>query len=181
MKWLDFNDADNQTMDFELIPKNTIARVILKIKPGGFNDLEEGWTGGLATRNRNTGAVFLNCEFTVTEGKYLKRKIFSNIGLYSIKGEVWGEMGRAFIKAMLCSARNILPTDSSFEAIEAMKISGFEQLNGLEFVARIDQETNKESGDIRNVIKRVILPNHKEYKGLMNSHISANLSPPWEG
>ena len=65
--WNDFNDAESQS--FDLIPKGTIAKVRLTIRPGGYNDEQQGWTGGYATRNANTGAVYLNCEYTVARGQ----------------------------------------------------------------------------------------------------------------
>ena len=80
--WNDFNDAQSNT---NLIPKGTLAKVRLTIRPGGFDDASQGWTGGYATRG-STGAVYLNGEFTVTEGQYARRKIFTLIGLYSPKG-----------------------------------------------------------------------------------------------
>ena len=48
-------------------------------------DPAQGWTGGYATRS-DSGAVYLNAEFTVLEGPYSRRKIFTLIGLYSPKG-----------------------------------------------------------------------------------------------
>ena len=50
-----------------LIPKGTLAKVRLTIRPGGFDDASQGWTGGYATRG-STGAVYLNAEFTVPRG-----------------------------------------------------------------------------------------------------------------
>jgi hypothetical protein len=86
--WNDFNDAQGNS---NLIPKGTLARVRLTIRPGGFDDPSQGWTGGYATRG-STGAVYLNGAFTVTEGQYARRKIFTLIGLYSPKvrtGRTW--------------------------------------------------------------------------------------------
>ena len=82
--WNDFNDAPRNT---NLIPIGTLAKVRLTIRPGGFDDAAQGLTGGYATRG-STGAVYLTGEFTVTEGQYAQRKIFTLIGLYSPKGAV---------------------------------------------------------------------------------------------
>ena len=35
--WTDFNDAEVQ-QDFDLIPRGTIAKVNLTLKPGGYNE-----------------------------------------------------------------------------------------------------------------------------------------------
>ena len=39
----------------------------MTIKPGGHDDVSQGWTGGWATRSNTTGAVYLNCEFVVLD------------------------------------------------------------------------------------------------------------------
>ncbi len=132
--WNDFNDAQSNT---NLIPKGTLAKVRLTIRPGGFDDPSQGWTGGYATRGA-TGAVYLNGEFTVLEGPYARRKIFTLIGLHSPKGPDWANMGRSLVRGMLNSARGISDKDTSPEAQAARRINRFADLDGLEFVARID-------------------------------------------
>jgi len=44
MSWNDFNTADDQN-SYDLIPKGTLARVRMTIRPGGFSDDAQGWTG----------------------------------------------------------------------------------------------------------------------------------------
>src|SRR5690606_27489049 len=95
--WNDFNDAKQNS---NIIPKGTLAKVRLTIRPGGFDDPAQGWTGGYATRG-TTGSVYLSGEFTVLEGPYARRKIFTLIGLYSPKGPDWANMGRSLIRGML--------------------------------------------------------------------------------
>ena len=85
MSWSDFNSAEEQS-EYDVIPKGTLVKVRMTIKPGGYDDPQQGWTGGYATRNDTKGSVYLNCEFVVLEGKYAKRKIWSLIGLYSPNG-----------------------------------------------------------------------------------------------
>lgn len=43
--WNDFNDAEEQR-EFALIPPKTLAKVIMSIRPGGYDDASQGWTGG---------------------------------------------------------------------------------------------------------------------------------------
>ena len=107
--WNDFNDAKKNS---NLIPKGTLAKVRLTIRPGGFDDPAQGWTGGYATRG-TTGAVYLNVEFTVLEGPYARRKICRMIGLYSPKGPDWANMGRSLVRGILNSARGISDKDNS--------------------------------------------------------------------
>jgi hypothetical protein len=163
--WSDFNDADTQN-GFELIPKGTLIPVRMTIKPGGFDDPAQGWTGGYATQSFETGAVYLAAEFVVTGGEYAKRKLWSNIGLYSAKGPTWGQMGRSFVRAALNSARNVHPQDSSPPAVAARRIAGFHDLDGLEFLARVDVEKDAKGFD-RNVVKLAVEPDHPDYARLM--------------
>ncbi|HRD83906.1 MAG TPA: hypothetical protein PLF63_01905 [Rubrivivax sp.] len=163
--WNDYNDAKANP---NLIPKGTLAKVRLSIRPGGFEDASQGWTGGYATRG-STGAVYLNGEFTVLEGPYAKRKIWTLIGLYSPKGPDWANMGRSLIRGMLNSARGLSDKDVSPQAQAARRISGFADLDGLEFVARIDIGTDT-NGDDKNEIRGAVTPDHKDYAQVMGRH-----------
>lgn len=160
--WNDFNDARQNT---NLIPKGTIAKVRLTIRPGGFNDPAQGWTGGYAKRGA-TGAVYLDAEYTVLEGPYAKRKIWSMIGLYSPKGPDWGNMGRGFVRGILNSARGLSDKDTTPDAQNARRISGLGDLDGVEFVARIDVGTDA-NGDEKNDIRQAVTRDHKEYAAVM--------------
>jgi hypothetical protein len=172
--WNDFNDAGEQ-QSFELIPKGTLAKVRMTIRPGAYDDPAQGWTGGYATRNDKTGSVYLDCEFVVLEGRFARRKMWSLIGLHSPKGPEWGNMGRAFIKGILNSARGVHPNDDSPKAQNARRIQGLAELDGIEFVARIDWEKDA-GGDDKNVVKQAVTPDHKDYAALMGAAAPAPAS-----
>ena len=159
--WNDFNDAEQQ-QSFDVIPKGTVAWVRMTIKPGGYNDPSQGWTGGWATRSDETGAIYLACEFVVLEGPFAKRKLWSNIGLHSPKGPTWSGMGRSFLRALLNSARNVRPEDNSPQAAAARRIQGFHELEGIAFVAKIDIERDGR-GDAKNIIKQAVEPGQPDY------------------
>jgi hypothetical protein len=165
--WNDFNDAEEQR-EFALIPPKTLAKVIMSIRPGGYDDASQGWTGGYATRSDKTGAVYLNAKFTILEGPYAKRVVFGLIGLYSPKGPDWTNMGRSFLRAILNSARGIHPADQTPQAQTARRIRGFADLDGVEFVVRIDVEKDQ-NGEDKNVVKSAIQPDSKEYAALMGA------------
>ncbi len=166
MSWSDFNSADEQR-EFEVIPKGTLVRVRMTIKPGGFDDHMMGWTGGFATTNEATGSVYLNGEFVVMEGQYARRKVWTLIGLHSEKGPEWGNQGRAFIKAILNSARGIQPKDNSPQAQNARRIQGLQDLDGIEFVAKIGMDKDQ-YGEPKNIIAAVVTPDHKDYGAVMS-------------
>ena len=160
--WNDFNSVQSNS---NVIPKGTLAKVRLTIRPGGFDDPSQGWTGGFAKRAA-TGAVYLDAEYTVVDGPYARRKIWSLIGLYSPKGPDWANMGRSLIRGILNSARGISDKDNSPEAQPRRRINGFGDLDGVEFVARIDigQDTN---GEDKNEIRAAVTPDHRDYAALM--------------
>lgn len=160
--WNDFNDAEH---GITLIPKNTLAKVRLTIRPGGFDDPSQGWTGGYATKSAS-GSVYLNIDYTILEGAYAKRKIFSMIGLFSPNGPNWGKMGRSLIRSILNSARGLSDRDNSPEAQNARRINGFADLDGLEFIARFDVGTDT-NGDEKNEIRSAVTKDHKDYVALM--------------
>ena len=166
MTFFDFNSAAEQS-SYDLIPKGTVVRVRMTIKPGGYDDPSQGWTGGYATRSLSTGSVYLNCEFVVLDGPFARRKMWSLIGLYSAKGAEWTNMGRTFIKAILNSARGINPNDSSPAAQNARRISGFADLEGIEFVGKVDWDKDQ-NGQDKCVIKSAVTPEHKDYAAHMN-------------
>lgn len=165
--WMDFSDAQEQS-SYDLIPNRTPVKVHMKIRPGGYNDPSQGWTGGFATRSEKSGSVYLNAEFTVIGGKFAKRKVFSLIGLMSTKGPEWANMGRAFIRAALESARGIKSDDMSDKAKAARQITGFGDLDGLEFCALVEVDKPQEGFDPKNIIQTVIGVGHKDYAGLMD-------------
>ncbi len=165
--WNDFNNTESQ-QSFDLIPNNTIAKVRMSIKPGGYDDANQGWVGGYATKNDATGSIYLACEFVVLEGEYARRKVWSLIGLHSNKGVEWGNIGRSFIKAILNSARGFSENDNSPQAQNSRRISGLADLDGIEFVAKITTKKDQNE-DLRNEIRFAIAPDHKDYKSIMGA------------
>ncbi len=178
MSWNDFNNAEEQR-EFDVIPKGTLVKVRMTIKPGGHDDHTQGWIGGYATRNEDTGSVYLNGEFVVLDGQYARRKVWSLIGLHSNKGPEWGNQGRSFIKSVLNSSRGIAPKDNSPQAQNARRIQGLGDLDGIEFVAKIGMDKDQQ-GEPKNVINVVIMPDHKDYTALMSggAHAQGNIGQP---
>src|SRR3546814_12835661 len=112
----------------------------MAIRPGGYDDPSQGWTGGYATRSDKTGAIYLNAKFTILEGPFAKRVVFGLIGLSSPKGPEWTHIGRSFLRALLNSARGLHPADNSPQEKGARRLEGYPALDGVGFVARIDRE-----------------------------------------
>jgi hypothetical protein len=156
MAVMDLNSAEAQT-EFALIPNNTIAKARLTIKPGGdFSD-------PFLTRSKNRESTFLNCEFTIMEGQYVKRKVFDKIGING--SDQWINMGKSRIRAILESAKNINPKDMSETAMAARKINSFDELDGLEMLIKIGVEHDR-SGvyQDKNRVASIITPDSQLYQ-----------------
>jgi hypothetical protein len=162
---LNFNDAEQQ-MEFSLIPANTIAKARLILKSGGdFSD-------SFLTRSKNGDSAYLNCEYVILEGPYAKRKIFDKIGIEGT--DQWINMGKSRIRAILESAKNINPKDTSETAQIARKINSYDELNGLEIVVIIGIESDRNGVyPNKNKIASIITPDQVVYQQYMSPDI------PW--
>ena len=165
--WNDYNDAVSQNA-YDLIPKGTIVPVRMTIKPGGYDDLSQGWTGGYATHNDTTGSVYLSAEFVITEGPFARRKVWSLIGLLSPKGPEWSSMGRSFVRGILNSSRGLSDKDNSPQAQAARRINGFADLDGIAFLAKIDVGKDQ-NGDAKNELRFAVTPDHKDWQAFQES------------
>lgn len=165
MRWLDLNTAEDQP-SFDLIPNKTFAKMRLQLRPGGYDDLSQGWDGGLARLSEKTGAVYLDAEFSVLDGPYTSRKVWTLIGLYSPKSTKWANISRSLVKAMINSAYGLYPDDLSPASQQRRALTSLNALDGLEFVGVIGIETD-ESGKRRNVIKGAVTPDSPSYAEFM--------------
>lgn len=158
---MDFNNAPEQK-EGGLIPKGTIAIVHLTIRPG--NSGEGGWE----KRSRAGNSQALDCEFTVVDGPFAKRKFWT---LFTVSGETEGQQKAAQIsgsriRGILESARGIRPDDESEAAKNARRISSYGELDGLRFVAKIGVEIGKGEyeGKDKNTLDLAITPDRQAWQ-----------------
>jgi hypothetical protein len=154
----DFNDADKQK-SFDVIPNNTIATVQMSIQPGGAG--QDGWL----TRATDGLSEHLNCSFTVVEGEHAKRKVFGRFTVDGTKSEhkEAGRISRSTCRAMLESARGIRFDDNSDTAKVARQIQGYQDFDGLRFVAVIGVLPPKNGYSAKNCIREVITPESENW------------------
>jgi hypothetical protein len=97
------------------------------------------------------------------EGQYVRRKIFDKIGITG--SDQWINMGKARIRAILESAKNINPKDMSETAMSARKINSFDELDGLEMLIKIGIEHDR-SGvyQDKNKVASIITPDSQLYR-----------------
>jgi hypothetical protein len=163
---IDFNDAEPQ-VEFGLIPANTIAKAMLTVKQS--NDPQNPGV----TKSKILDSSYVNCEFTIVEGEYAKRKVFHKIGV--VGNEMWVKRGKSLTRAILESAKNIDPKDMSEKAKQARNISSFLDLDGLEPIIKIGIERDRNGAyPDRNKILGVITPDSIAYQTYI-----ASFDMPW--
>lgn len=158
----DYSDAPEQRGD-ELIPAGTVATLQMKIRSGNAGE------GGLLTRSKNGECEMLDLEFTVVDGPHMKRKLWAN---WVLSGTTPGhktaaEISHGRLRAILESARGVMPDDMSNEA-RKKRTAEYSDFDGMRFVARIGIEKGKakdngtgENYPDRNTIAMIITPDKK--------------------
>lgn len=120
----------------ELIPDGTNVLLSLSIVKGGHDEAKLGWTDGCATKGK-TGAIYLNCKFSVLSSPHKGKSFTGLIGLRSPKGPWWGNKGREIIRGILESESDISSSDVSGAACKARRIKSLADLDGSVFEARL--------------------------------------------
>jgi hypothetical protein len=149
---MDFNEAEEQA-EYSLIPANTIAKALLKLKCG------DDPTNIYVINSRTSDSAWLECEWTILNGSHAGRKVFDKIGLRG--HETFIKMGNTRIRAILEAAKNIHPKDTSPEAVKARQIDSFRELDGVQANIKIGIRTDK-TGQYspKNCVALVITPDH---------------------
>ena len=160
MSWFDFNDAPK--MGGELIPAGTVAPVVMTLRSGGSA------ADPMLRQSQSSDALMLDVEFTITEGDFARRKIWQLItvdgGSRDENGNSkGGQIGRAWLRAAIESSKGIAPTDNSPAAQQARRVNGYQDFDGLSFLAKIGVQKDKTGVySDKNTITPVT-PNMKEW------------------
>ena len=127
-----------------------------------------------ASTTPGSDVLSLDCEFTVTEGRFVRRKFWHSFtvsgGKVDEKGASigWNISKRTF-RAMIDSALGLDPDDNSEEAKAKRRLRGLADLDGITFVAKITVEpSNDPRYPDKNKLDRPVLPNEKEWRAVMN-------------
>jgi hypothetical protein len=170
----DFNDAQQQMApQGELIPDGVFSRVKLNVRPGGTNGAVP-MDAKLLKASDRSDALMLNCEMTLMDGPYARRKFWQNFtvagGKRDEKGESIGwNIAKSSFRAMIDSALGLDPKDESPAARDKRKLEGLCQLDGIVFAARIMVEPrNDGNAGGNNRIANVVLPGEPEYARIMS-------------
>jgi hypothetical protein len=162
---MDFNDAERQSSGAsEPIPDGAVAPVIVNLR-------------GIQTSKTNSKTQGLDLEITVTAGPYKGRKAWKWAGFTGDGSDGHNKMvaiTRSLVRGMLESAYGVDPADDSAGAMDARRLGDWDELNGLEFVARFSIEKGKEYTDQRTgEVKdgkdkntfRAVTPDDPDYQG----------------
>src|SRR3954452_2354928 len=165
----DLNDAQPQMPPIgDLIPDGTFAKVRMTIRPGGVNG-STPIDGALLKASQTSDAKLLDCEFTVVDGAYARRKFWQNFtvagGKLDEKGQSKGwNISKSTFRAIGDSALGLDPKDESPAAKQKRVFQGLKQLNGIVFAARIMVEpTSDPQYKDANKLANVVLPGEPQY------------------
>ncbi len=155
---LDFSTAEKQQVP-GLIPQGTTCPVHLTMRPGGAGD------GGWLKRSKSGECLMMDCEFTVIDGPFARRKFWA---LLTVEGETDGQKQAVSIsfsrlRAMLESARGILPSDESQDGIKARQVDGYQDFDGIRFVAIVGEEKGKDGYKDKNVLIGAVTPDKRDW------------------
>jgi hypothetical protein len=171
----DYTDAP-PARDFEIIPAGETATVSLHLRAGGVGE------DGMLKRSQKGDCEMLDCEFTVVDGKYKGRKFWENM---VVDGTTPGhaqaaDITRGKLKAILDSAKGLMPDDISAEARAARTVS-LKDFEGMCCMVKIGVEKGRpKEGSAggnyadKNIIGSVITKDKKEWKPVEQP-------PPFDG
>jgi hypothetical protein len=155
---LNFNEA-NEQRSFDVIPDGSIAVVHMTIRNHGAGD------GGWLRRSKDGNSEGLECEFTVVDGPFAKRKFWS---LFTISGTAPGhaqaaEISGTKLRAILESARGVRPDDKSESAQQARLVASYGDFDGIRFMARIGVEPPQNGYKAKNTLDQIITPDRTDW------------------
>src|SRR5262245_43423499 len=173
----DMNDAGPQMPPTgDLIPDGTFAKLRMNIRPGGTNGAVP-MDDGLLKASRSSDAKMLDCELTVVEGPFARRKLWQMFtvsgGKLDDKGQSKGwNISKAIFRAMIDSALGLDPRDESPGAKEKRVLQGLKQLDGIVFAARIMVEPSSDPQyKDSNKLANVVVPGEAAYGAIMRGEV----------
>lgn len=162
---LDLNEAERQ--GGQLIPPGPYW-VRSKIKARGAGD------EGLLRAAKNGPTIMLELVLTVASGEHAGHTLVDlitvdydpDLGPLSGKDDNFKaarRIGRAKLRAIIESARNIRPDDDTPEAQEGRRVESFLEFDNLTFAVQIDEQPARNGFRARNIVDFVIVPGDPAY------------------
>lgn len=160
----DFSNAPTEQFgDTGLIPNGTLAKAILHIR-AGQHSIE-------VPSKSNPENFFLDCELTILEGPYARRKVWHRIGVRG--SESWVNQGRAAIRAALEFGRG-----ASEQNPAGYQINSFADLDGLTVGIKVKIAKGTGGYSDKNEVAQFLSPNpasstYKDFQALVSGATSA--------
>jgi len=156
MSFFDLNEAEASTgaTSGEPIPDGTVARAVLAIRPGGAGD--GGWC-----KTSKAGDLMLDCEFTLADGPFARRKVWTNMMVTGSEKAV--AITKRHLRAIVEGHHGLRPDDLS-EAAQAKRRVQIADLTGMECCILIGIETQPGYAP-KNTLKAVIAPGEGKFIG----------------
>ena len=164
-----------------LIPEATTAVLQLEIRHGGHDDSELCLDGGIASKAKS-GNIYLRGIVRVISGDQIGKKFSMPIGISSLKGDRWVDIGRDTIRGILNSSQGLSPHDMSRSAIFGRVIESYDVLDGIAFVGVVGVAQNKQGRD-ENVLSKVLGAGYEKYDLMIENGYfvpAVKASPPLE-
>jgi hypothetical protein len=170
----DLNDVE-PIHSGELLPDGSFAKTTMTIRAGGIDGPTEIDKGLLkASNSPGSDVLSLDCEFTVVEGPFARRKFWQTFTVAGGKvddkaASIGWNISKRIFRAMIDSALGLDPEDMSDAAKAKRQLRGLADLNGITFVAKIAVEPNKDARyPDQNRLDHPVLPTEKEWPAVMN-------------
>jgi len=164
---LDLNNAAKQSEFAGVIPKNSMVKLRLEIRPPS-EEKQSNEHPALFVSNSNSNNHCLDIVFHVIAGTYENNKIYSN--LVVVGSEMASAISTRLLRAIVEGARGINQDDTSDVANLARDINNDPwNLDNLEFAAKVGYEKIT-AGDkyVKNKIQLVLRPGiDTEYQQIM--------------
>lgn len=170
----DFSNASTEQFGGgELIPAGTLAKGVINIKRQN---------GNAVTMSSNTGSQYLDLDIVITEGQYIRRHVFTKVGIAHPESEAWVNQGRAQIRAILEYGRGASAANPN-----GYKLNDFAELDGLPCAIKIgvEKDKNGQYAD-KNSVMNFLSPNpesstHKDFQKLTAGQTSPSVGAPNPG
>ncbi len=162
---LDLNLAEKGNPPSTVIPKGTILPVQMNLRPGGAGE------GGWLKRNNAGNALMMDCEFTVLDGDFAKRKFWTH---FVTEGETEGqkkaaEITKQRLRQIVESALGIEPSDESEAAVKARRLNDYSDLDGVRFLVAVGVDKSEGYAE-KNVFGWAVTPDRKDWRKLEQVH-----------
>lgn len=162
---IDLNNAGPQTSGLGAIPEDSVLKLKMNIQRPA-TDKASAIHPVLTKAKNNSGNDFIDVKFEVVAGTFQGRPLWNNFCLAGSAAAT--EISMRTLRAIIESARGISPDATDDNSSNGRIINDWEDMNGMEFVAKLGIEKPKPGDEyINSKIKRVLTVDDDQYSLVM--------------